>query len=390
MKQTPISENQIQQSMKQTPISEKQIKQNATQTHPPANQIQQNMKQIPPLTNQIQQNMKQIPTSEKQIQQNVTQIPHQEILMQNKRKNLIDSNENMLTKQKENNDSTNKNYNLNISIINEMQMKLGELNNLSFREYKYITKDILLSISKLKDKYCVFPLFYGEKIFIFIKEDKFFLVFENNIIKEIKVKFKCQINAILEGCILKNTIQINDILLLNNVCTKKMKFNQRITLIYKYIVQNQEKNDIHLNVTPFYKVSDFKQLSMKEFQNIKGWCFSEPDQSKNIYYSWEYKPENPIAILHLNFLDNCAYGQFTDSFKLIDFVSLGKITPELFELNGSLIEIMITKSKDNNFQGKFVKTSKQLSPWSVIQFKNRYLYENDVKVEDIINAFSQI
>lgn len=266
---------------------------------------------------------------------------------------------------------------------------MDKLSKLSLRVLRSVTGDSLRAIAKCKDRYCVFPLFCGERAAIYVGGGSCVVMLGNNALKEVRVEFKSPVCALLEGLVFDAVVQLNDIFSLNNQKTDDLKFNQRITLIYRYLIQNQVSgNPVRFEVTPFYKVSDFKQLTEKKIQNIKGWCFTETEQNNNTYYSWNLKNENPIAVLHLNFSQNCAFAQFTDSLKLIDIVSLGKITPELFELNGNLIEITITESSKNKIQGKIVRKSTQLSPWSITKFNETYSQENVIRIEDIINACS--
>lgn len=286
--------------------------------------------------------------------------------------------------------------------FNEIEKKMNvPQKKCLFTEFAPITQSQLKIISNRmrmnkKEVYCLMPEPDGIRALLYLRGKFPILIFQNY--SPIQLKLEINTNDddfyIFEVILIRyaqSNFVLCDVMYAKDEDVSCQPFNYRIGIIkncYDNIFQPLNSSLLKFTIRPFYRLKDYNILTdlfekrpRKKFTKYpllgisatllnSGNCHS----SKCMFLWTKDVIENPRVIIEIDFGDRNVFGFAQNGTTSAIIAYLGKLSPEMFDLNGKVVEIEILDQDPdwkNLLNAQIIKLSDD-DPWTTDQFKEYY------------------
>lgn len=270
---------------------------------------------------------------------------------------------------------------------------------MTLSQLEIIKSDILKSVNENNSEpatYCIMPEPKGIRAILYLRRKVPLLIFQDYS----PIQLKLNINTSDEDLYIFEVIYVRysqpnivlcDIMFAKDEDVSSRPFNYRIGIIkncYEQIFKPLNDSVIKFTIRPFYRLKDYRLLTdlfeknpHKQFTRYpvagisatlvnSGNCHS----SKCMYLWTKDVIENPRVIIEVDFGSKSVFGFARSGSTSAIIAYLGKLTPELFNLNGKVVEIEVLDqdpSRPFMLNAKIIKVSDNY-PWTTSKFMKYY------------------
>lgn len=244
--------------------------------------------------------------------------------------------------------------------------------------------------------YCLMPEPEGIRALLYLRRKIPLLIFQNYS----PIQLKLEINTsdddlyIFEVILIRycqSNIVLCDVMFAKDEDVSSRPFNYRIGIVkscYDSIFEPLNSSLIKFTIRPFYKLKDYRLLTQlfenppkKKFSKYplvgisatlinSGNCHS----SKCMFLWTKNVIENPRVIIEIDFGSKIVFGFAQNGTTSAIIAYLGKLTPDIFNLNGKVVEIEVLDQDPewtNILNAKIIKLSDGY-PWTTDKFTKYY------------------